>query len=122
MVYVIDDDEPVGKAFGRLMRSADIGFEIFSSPAEFLSVDGSKDNACILLDIRRPGITGFELMEMMAEKKIILPVIIVSASDDVHIRERARELGAMAFFRKPVDDHALLDAIWSAISVTKEKG
>jgi FixJ family two-component response regulator len=120
MVYVIDDDEKVRNAFGRLIRSADIDVEIFSSPDEFFNVDRSKDNACILLDIRMPGTTGFEFMEVMAAEKISLPVIIVSASDDVHIGERVKELGAVAFFRKPVDDQALLDAIWWAISGTKE--
>ena len=122
MVYVIDDDEPVRKAFGRLMRSADIGVETFSSPDEFFSVDRNTDNACVLLDIRMPGSTGFAFMERMAADSIPLPVIVVSASDDVHIRERARELGAMAFFRKPVDDQALLDAIWWAISGARERG
>jgi FixJ family two-component response regulator len=123
MVYVIDGDENARKAFGRLIRSADIDVEIFSCPDEFFNVDRSKDNACILLDIRMPGgTTGFEFMEAMTAEKISLPVIIVSASDDVHTRERVKELGAVAFFRKPVDDQALLDAIWWAISGTKEKG
>ena len=49
-----------------------------------------------------------------------LPVIVVSASDDEPIREHVRELGAVSFFRKPVDDQALLDAIWWAISRTEE--
>ena len=121
-VYVIDDDDSVRKAFGRLMRSAGLDAEVFSSPEEFLSCDRRKDKACILLDIRMPGSTGFNLMETLTEKKIGLPVIVISASDDVHIRRRVKELGAVAFFRKPVDDQALLDAIWWAISGTKEKG
>jgi FixJ family two-component response regulator len=48
-----------------------------------------------------------------------IPVVVISASDDAQIRERARELGAVSFFRKPVDDQALLDAIWWAISGAK---
>jgi len=119
MVYVIDDDDSVRKAFGRLLRSADLGVEVFSSPEEFLNIDRQKDNACILLDIRMPGSTGFTLMEILTAKKIGLPVIVVSASDDVHIRKRVKDLGAVAFFRKPVDDQALLDAIWWAISGTR---
>lgn len=122
MVYVIDDDDSVRKAFGRLFRSADIRVETFSSPDEFFSADRNNDDACVLLDIRMPGSTGFAFMERIAADNIPLPVIVVSASDDVHIRERAKELGARAFFRKPVDDSALLDAIWWTISGTKEKG
>jgi FixJ family two-component response regulator len=118
-VYVIDDDDSVRKAFGRLLRSADLGVEAFSSPDDFLSIDRRKDNACILLDIRMPGSTGFTLMETLTAKKIGLPVIVISASNDVLIRKRVKELGAVAFFRKPVVDQALLDAIWWAISGTR---
>ena len=121
MVYVIDDDESVKKAFGRLLRSADIAVETFSSPDEFSRITRNRDNACILLDISMPGTTGFEFMQSMAAEITRLPVIVVSASDDIHIRKRAKELGAMAFFRKPVDDQALLDAVWWAVSGARDK-
>lgn len=116
LIYVIDDDEPVRRAFGRLLRSAGYNIEVFSSPDEFLSAKRQKENACILIDVRMPGMTGFGLLEKLAEEKTHLPVIVVSASDDAHIRRHARDLGAISFFRKPVDDQALLDAIWWAIS------
>jgi FixJ family two-component response regulator len=117
IVYVIGEDEPAREAFGVLVRSADISVELFPSPDDFLMMTHRRtDNACILLDIGMPGTTGFQFMEAFAARQASLPVIIVSASDDAHIRERARELGAAAFFRKPVDDQALLDAIWWAIS------
>jgi len=122
MIYVIDDDESVRRAFARLMRSVDHGVETFSSPDEFLNSVRQKENACILLDIRMPGSTGFALMEKLATEKMRLPVVVVSASDNVHIRQHARELGAVSFFQKPVDDQALLDAIWWAISGTKGDG
>jgi FixJ family two-component response regulator len=115
-VYVIDDDESVRRAFGRLLRSANLGVETFASSDEFLSTTRQKENSCILMDIRMPGSSGFNLMEMLAAKNICLPVIVVSASDDVQVREHARALGAVSFFQKPVDDQALLDAIWWAIS------
>ena len=116
MIYVIDDDASVRRAFGRLLRSADFDVEVFASPDEFLRSARQTQNACILVDIRMPGSTGFGLMERLAAEKIRLPVIVVSASDDEQIREHARHLGAVSFFRKPVDDQALLDAIWWAIS------
>ncbi len=118
MIYVIDDDESVRRAFGRLLRSANLNVQTFSSPDEFLSGERQQKNCCVLVDIRMPGSTGFGFMEELAIEKIDLPVIVVSASDDVEIREHARDLGAVAFFRKPVDDQALLDAIWWAISGT----
>ncbi|MGP0098343.1 MAG: response regulator [Terriglobales bacterium] len=80
------------------------------------------ENDCILLDMRMPGSTGFNLRHKLAACGVQLPVIVVSASDGAQIREHARQLGAVSFFRKPVDDQALLDAIWWAISKTKKNG
>jgi FixJ family two-component response regulator len=73
-------------------------------------------NSCIIIDIRMPGLTGFDLQRKLEAQGIRIPVIVISASDDAQVREQARELGAVAFFRKPIDDQALLDAIWWAIS------
>jgi FixJ family two-component response regulator len=122
VVYVIDDDESVRRALARLLRSADLDAETFSSADEFLSSPKQSKNACILMDIRMPGSTGFDLQQKLAASDIRMPVIVISASDDAQIRERARELGAVSFFRKPVDDQALLDAIWWAISGARSKG
>ena len=119
VVYVIDDDESVRRALERLLRSADLHAETFSSADEFLNSPKQKKNACILIDIRIPGSTGFDLQQKLTAFDLRIPVIVISASDDAQIRERARELGAVSFFRKPVDDQALLDAIWWTISGTK---
>ena len=119
MIYVIDDDESVRRSFGRLFRSADLDVETFSSAEEFLRGPRRKENACILIDIRMSGSTGFDLQWNLASNGIQTPVIVVSASDDAQTRERAREQGAVSFFRKPVDDQALIDAIHWAIGKAK---
>ena len=119
MVYVVDDDASVRTAFARLLQSANLAVETFSSADEFLNSPKQKKNACILIDIRMPGSTGLDLQQKLTAFDMRIPVIVISASDDAQIRERARELGAVSFFRKPVDDQALLDAIWWAISGTK---
>ncbi len=121
MVYVIDDDESVRRAMGRLLRSAHLDVETFSSAEDFLHNPRDSQDACILIDIRMPGLTGFDLQQRLLSEGIEIPVIVISASDDVQIREHARELGAQVFFRKPVDDQALLDAIWWAISGIRKK-
>ena len=114
MVYVIDDDESVRKALKRLLRSADLDVETFSSAEEFLSSSRQDQNACILIDIQMPGLAGFDLQKRLASQGVSIPVLVISASDDWQTREHARDLGAVGFFRKPVDDQALLDAIWWA--------
>ena len=120
LVYVIDDDESVRKSFARLLRSENLDCETFSSPEEFLSISRQDQNSCIIADIRMPGSTGFDLAERLNSSGIRTPLIVVSASDDQRVREYAHQLGAVAFFRKPVDDQALLDAIWWAIAKRKE--
>jgi FixJ family two-component response regulator len=122
VVYVIDDDESVRKSFARLLRSENLECETFSSPEEFLNISRQDKNSCIIADIRMPGSTGFDLAETLNSSGIRTPLIVVSASDDSQVREYAHELGAVAFFRKPVDDQALLDAIWWAIARRKEDG
>lgn len=120
MVYVIDDDESVCRAFARLLKSAGLDCETFSSPKEFLNLKRTEKDACILTDVQMPGLTGLDLTKELAAFGLRIPVIVVSASDDVLVREMAREMGAVAFFQKPVDDQALLDAVWWAIPDHKE--
>jgi FixJ family two-component response regulator len=115
-VYVIDDDEPVRTALARLLRSANFNAEAFSSVDEFLGVPKKKEDACILVDIRMPGLTGFDLQQKLASNELKIPIIVISASDETLIREHARQLGAVSFFRKPVDDQALLDAVLWAVA------
>jgi FixJ family two-component response regulator len=119
MVYLIDDDESVRRALQRLLRSAGFEVKAFSSAESFLQCGNFDVGACIVLDIRMPGLTGFDVQEKLASMEIRIPVITVSAFDDAESRERARELGATAFFRKPVDGEALIDAIHWATGFIK---
>ena len=120
MVYVIDDDESVRKAFKRLLRSMNFEVETFSSAEGFLKGQKTSKDSCVIIDIRMPGLTGLDLQRELAAQGIRIPVIVISASDDARVRQEARELGAVAFFRKPIDDQALLDAVWWAISEGKK--
>ena len=111
LLYVIDDDESVRRAFQLLFQSADFDVRTFCSADEFLESAPFRDDGCIILDMRMPGMTGLDLQKELASRNIQIPVIVVSAYDDAPTRDLARELGAVAFFRKPVDDQALIDAI-----------
>ena len=120
MVYLIDDDDSVRRALQRLLRSAGFEVKAFSSAEAFLKSENLDVRACLVLDIRMPGLTGFDVQEKLASMGIRIPVITVSAFDDAETRERARKLGAVAFFRKPVDGQALIDAIHWATGVTNQ--
>jgi FixJ family two-component response regulator len=121
MVYLLDDDESVRRALQRILRSIGLDVRAFASVEEFMKSGNLNQRACIVLDIQMRGLIGFDLQEELASKGIRIPIIAVSAYDDAETRERARKLGAAAFFRKPVDGQALIDAIHWAMGVTKHK-
>jgi len=110
-VLVIDDEESVLRAYARLFRSAGLQARTFASVEEFLQAQWPIDHACVISDVRMPGKSGLELPQLLAESHRTLPVIFVTAHDTEQARDAAREAGAAAYFRKPVDDQALLDAI-----------
>ena len=111
VVYIVDDDDSVRRGLSRLMRSAGLKSQDFCSAEEFLAEVDTEQRGCILLDITMPRLTGFQLQAELKNRKIDLPVIAISARDDGDTRRMALELGARFFFRKPVDDQALLDTI-----------
>jgi len=121
MIYLIEDDESVRKALQRLLRSAGLEVKAFAGAEEFLQSGKFIQGACIVVDIQMQGLTGFDLQEGLLSKKIRIPTIVISAMDDAETRERARKLGAAAFFRKPVDGQALIDSIHWVMGVTQNE-
>jgi FixJ family two-component response regulator len=119
-ISIIDHDPSVRKALLLLLQS--VGFEAraFPSAEDFQKHALINNEDCIILDLRMPGMNGFDLMETLISKGIHAPVICLTASDDVKSREQAREFGAVAYFTKPVDDQALIDAINLAIQTRKK--
>jgi FixJ family two-component response regulator len=115
-VYIIDDEPSICSAYARLARSAKMQPQTFASVEDFMRADFSDENACILSDLRMPGISGLELPALLSRAGRHLPVIFITAHDSVEARESAQRAGAAAYFRKPVDDQALLDAIAWALS------
>lgn len=110
-IYIVDDDDSVRRALERLVRSAGMHAVIFSSGEEFLNGLPGQVNGCVVIDIRMPGLTGHDVQTILRACGHTIPVIALSAEDDEEARQRARGLGAVAFFHKPVDDQALLDSI-----------
>ena len=111
VVYVVDDDTAVRNGFARLLRSAGLDARPYECPETFLAEVRNLAQACILLDITMPGMSGPQVQAELGLRNILLPVIMISARDDEHTRASAHDLGARMFLRKPVDDQALLDAI-----------
>jgi two-component system response regulator FixJ len=84
---------------------------LFESAQQFLDSDFTKENACLIADVKMPGMDGLELQQKLVEDGTNLPVILVTGFDTEETRALAKQSGAAGYFRKPVDDRALLDAI-----------
>ena len=115
LIYIVDDDASVRQALEMLLFSAGMEALTFESAEDFLEYEPRKENVCLIADIKMQGLSGFELQEKLVERGIKIPVIFLTAFDSKESREQARRGGAVSFFRKPVDDQALLDAIQWAI-------
>jgi FixJ family two-component response regulator len=115
LVYVVDDDASVRDALRMLFVSADMEVETFKAAEEFLKCQVRRRHACLISDIKLKGLSGLELQQQLAERSITIPVIFLSAFDSNEIRQQAKQAGAAGYFRKPVDDQALLDSIHWAI-------
>lgn len=121
-VYILDDDDSVRGALKRLIRSAGIEVRSFSSAKELLDFEGIDDNACLVVDIMMPGMGGLELCDELQTRGYDLPVILISGLDSQATRSVAKNAGAAGYFRKPIDDQALLDSIdWALTKKTSKR-
>jgi len=120
--YVVDDDVAVRRSLETLMRAVGLKVRTFPSAAEYLAADVQRP-ACLVLDIRMPGIDGFELQKRIAGSERQLPAIVITGEEDEEVRLRALEAGAIAFFYKPFDDAALMEAIseWNRLAAESSR-
>ena len=116
LIYVVDDDASVRKALAMLFRSADMAVKTFEAAEDFLKSRLREQDTLLISDIKLKGLSGIELQQQLAERGIKIPVIFLTAFDSNKIRRQAKQAGAAGYFRKPVDDQALLDTIHWAIS------
>ena len=117
LISIVDDDPLVREGLISLMRSAGFATQAFASAEEFLSLAHRDDIACLILDVRLPGISGLELQSELTAtvSNHRTPVVFMTARDDEATRQRALKGGAVDFLRKPVRREALLSAIHLAL-------
>jgi FixJ family two-component response regulator len=115
IVYVVDDDPSVRRAIKRLVESVGLHVELFSSAQEFLQAKRPDAPACLVLDIRLPGISGLEFQRELAEADVNIPVVFITGHGDIPMAVRAMKAGAVEFLPKPFRDQDLLDAIQMAL-------
>lgn len=116
LISIVDDDLSVRRALRRLLQSAGYSVETFASAGEFLGSSPVGRTACLVLDIRLEGMTGFELQERLAADRAGIPTIFITAHDDAPTRERVQRAGVAAYLPKPFDQSAFLAAIQKVVT------
>ena len=115
MVVIVDDDELVRDSLGGLLKAAGVPALAFASAEEFLTSGEEKRTACLITDIRMPGMSGLELQAKLNEAHHWIPIIFITAQGDEQMRLQALRAGAVEFLTKPFDDEALLDSVRAAL-------
>jgi FixJ family two-component response regulator len=110
-VFLVDYDQSARNGLARLLRTAGHDVRECASADEFLDALEPEMSGCVVLDLRMPGPSGEELQAALESRSAHLPIIVVTARDDAETRSKAKAMNAVAFFRKPVDGRALLDAV-----------
>jgi FixJ family two-component response regulator len=118
LIAIVDDDESVCRAVRRLVRSLAMDAETFSSGQQFLNLVEAMPSFqpdCVILDVQMPGMNGLQVQELLAASGNKVPLIFITAHDEVGVREKALGAGALAFLRKPFDDELLVKTLREAL-------
>jgi FixJ family two-component response regulator len=115
IVFAVDDDASMREALSRLFRSVGMQAQIFASAQEFLRFKRPDAPACLVLDVRLPGLSGLDLQRELAAANRGIPIIFITGHGDIPMSVEAMKAGAVEFLTKPFRDQALLDAIRQAI-------
>jgi two-component system response regulator FixJ len=114
-VFVVDDDPSIRKSLDRLIKSAGLDVETFATAHEFLERHSHRGPACLVLDVKMPGINGLELQEKLLSQEYAMPMIFITGHGDIPMTVKAIKKGAIDFLSKPFDDKDLLDVVHEAL-------
>ena len=115
MVFIVDDDLSVRRSTERLVQAAGLKVQTFTSAKEFLKNARFEGPACLVLDVRMPGLSGMDLQRELTQAGIRVPIIFITGHGDIPMSVRAMKAGAVEFLTKPFRSRGLLDAIRAAL-------
>jgi FixJ family two-component response regulator len=119
-VFVVDDDTSVRTALKRLIQSVGLKVETFDSAQVFLKHGTHDGPACLVLDVRMPGMSGIELQQQLTKAGLGMPIIFITGHGNIPMSVQAMKAGAVDFIEKPFEDQKLIDAINIAIKKHRE--
>jgi FixJ family two-component response regulator len=114
-VAIVDDDESVQRALQDLIESDGLSALCFGSAEQFLDSEARNEAACLIADVRMPGLSGLELQAMLKAERCPIPIIFITAHGDAEMRIHAMREGAVEFLSKPFDDAVLLEIVHTAL-------
>ncbi|MGD2082024.1 MAG: response regulator [Chromatiales bacterium] len=120
VVFVIDDDETVGRSFAALLRSAGIRSRVYSDADAFLADITPATRGCILADLRMPQMSGLDLQQAVGQRGVRLPIILFSGYGDVHAAVRAMKQGALDFLEKPIQGSVLIARVRECLRLEED--
>jgi len=115
VVAIVDDDELVRDALGRLLKASGLGAVAFESAEDLLSSGRLREIACLIADVRMPGMSGLELQARLKTERYPIPIIFITAHGDAKMRIQAMRDGAVEFLTKPFDNAVLLEIVHAAL-------
>lgn len=115
MVALVDDEAAVRTALGRLLRLADYEVATFGSSEEFIDSLAERRPACVILDVHMPSLSGFDVRARLRAANVDVPVVFITASDDLTLDHAVADVGGVRLLRKPFSNDALLDAVGAAL-------
>ncbi|MBS1797419.1 MAG: response regulator transcription factor [Acidobacteria bacterium] len=121
IVFVVDDDRSIREALDGLFRSAGFSVLAFASAREFLRSEKPAVAACLVLDVRMPGLSGLDLQRELAAAEILIPIVFITGHGDIPMTVQAMKAGAVEFLTKPFREQDLLDAVGQAIELNREQ-
>lgn len=116
VVAIVDDDESIRNALVGLMKATGFSARAFASAEEFLNSPERENTACLIADIRMPGMSGLELQAKLNSNYHRIPIIFITAHGDEKMRMQALRAGAVEFLTKPFDDETLIDSVRAALA------
>lgn len=115
VVFVVDDEEPVGDSIAMLLRTVGLTARVYNNPRAFLEDYRAEQPGCLLLDVRMPQLGGLELQQELIRRNVTLPIIFISGHGDVPMAVEAMRAGALDFLQKPFNDDELIRRVQKAL-------
>ena len=115
VVHIIDDDEALRELLAFLLRTAELEVKSFDSAKAFFDALPDPSLACVITDVRMPDVSGIDLLRRLKERKVGVPVIVITGHGDIALAVEAMKIGAMDFFEKPFNDDLLLASVRAAL-------